>query len=52
MIILSEITIYIENFLVQHHTEPMYTAYMSTWIQSIIGQWLENIQQGLTGLDS
>ena len=42
----SEITIYIENVLVQHHIEPTYTAYISTLIQLIIGQWLENILYG------
>ena len=44
---LLDITIYIENFSVQHHIEPTYTAYLSTWIQSIIGQWLENILYGM-----
>ena len=45
-IMLLEITIYTENFSVQDHIEPTGMAYISRWIQSVIGQWLENIPYG------
>ena len=47
MMLLESIIYILRIFSAQYHIEPTYNIIISTWIQSIIGQWLENIPYGM-----